>query len=118
VVEDNLDYALGLRRSLESAGHEVQVYNDGLVALSQAPAFGPDVIILDLGLPGLDGYEFARRMRENESFALVKIVVLSGYASEEEQQRSREVGVDEHLAKPVRFGELLRVVELNRPRRS
>ena len=100
----------GLRRLLESAGHEVHIYNDGVVALSQAPAFGPDVILLDLGLPGMDGYEFARRMREDESFAHVKIVVLSGYASEEDQQRSREVGVDEHLAKPVRFSELLRIV--------
>ncbi len=114
MVEDNLDYALGLRLWLESAGHEVHIYNDGLVALSQAPAFGPDVIIVDLGLPGMDGHEFTRRVRENESFAHVKIVVISGYASEEDQQRSKKVGVDEHLAKPVRFSELLRVVELNR----
>ena len=65
IVEDNLDYALGLRRLLESAGHEVHICNDGLVALSQAPAFGPDVILLDLGLPGMDGYEVARRIRED-----------------------------------------------------
>ncbi|MGZ3387060.1 MAG: response regulator [Isosphaeraceae bacterium] len=64
MVEDNLDYALGLRRLLESAGHEVQICNHGLAAISQAPAFVPDVILLDLGLPGMDGYEVARRMRE------------------------------------------------------
>jgi CheY-like chemotaxis protein len=79
MVEDNLDYALGLRRLLESAGHEVQICNHGLGAISQAPAFVPDVILLDLGLPGMDGYEVARRMRENESLARTKIVVISGY---------------------------------------
>ena len=95
---------------LESAGHEVHICNDGLGALSQAPAFGPDVILLDLGLPGMDGYEVARRMREDESLARARIVVISGYACEEDRRRSREIGVDEHLAKPVRFSELLRVV--------
>ncbi len=114
MVEDNQDYALGVRRMLGSAGHEVQICNDGLVALSQAKAFAPDVVLLDLGLPGMDGYEVARRMREDESLARAKIIVLSGYASEEDRRRSTQVGVDEHLTKPVRFSELLRVVELNR----
>jgi two-component system CheB/CheR fusion protein len=110
IVEDNLHYALGLRRLLESAGHEVHISNDGLGALSQAPAFAPDVILLDLGLPGLDGYEVARRMREDESLARARIVVISGYACEEDRRRSREIGVDEHLAKPVRWSELLQIV--------
>jgi two-component system CheB/CheR fusion protein len=114
IVEDSLEYALGLRRLLETAGHDVHICNDGLGALSEAPAFGPDVILLDLGLPGMDGYEVAWRMRENEALAHSSIVVVSGYASEEDRRRSREVGVDEHLVKPVRFSELLRVVELNR----
>ena len=73
MVEDNLDYALGIRRLLESAGHEVQICNHGFGAISQAPAFVPDVILLDLGLPGMDGYEVARRMRQNESLARTKI---------------------------------------------
>ena len=110
IVEDNMHYAVGLRRLLESAGHDVHLCNDGLVALSEAPVFGPDVILLDLGLPGMDGYEVARRMRADESLARAKIVVISGYASEEDRRRSREIGVDEHLAKPVRFSELLRIV--------
>ena len=110
IVEDNLDYALGLRRLLDSAGHEVRICKDGLGALSQAPAFAPDVILLDLGLPGMDGYEVARRMRDDESLARARIVVISGYASEEDRRRSREIGVDEYLAKPVRFSELLRIV--------
>ena len=110
IVEDNLHYALGLRRLLESAGHEVYTCNDGLGALSQAPAFAPDVILLDLGLPGMDGYEVARRMRDDESLARARIVVISGYACEEDRRRSREIGVDEHLAKPVRFSELRRIV--------
>ena len=110
IVEDNLDYALGLRRLLESAGHELHICKDGLGALSQASAFAPDVILLDLGLPGMDGYEVARRMREDESLARARIVVISGYACEEDRRRSREIGVDEHLAKPVRFSKLLRIV--------
>ena len=110
IVEDNLDYALGLRRLLDSAGHEVHICNDGLGALSQAPAFAPDMILLDLGLPGMDGYELARRMRDDESLARARIVVISGYACEEDRRRSREIGVDEFLAKPVRFSELLRIV--------
>ena len=110
VVEDNQEYAQGLRRLLESAGHEVHICSDGLGALSQAPAFDPDVILLDLGLPGMDGYEVARRIREDKSLARAKLAVISGYACEEDRQRSREIGVDEHLAKPVQFSELLRVV--------
>ena len=110
MVEDNLDYAHGLRRLLVAAGHEVQICTDGLRALSHAPGFVPDVILLDLGLPGMDGYEVARRMREDESLDRTKIVVISGYACEEDRRLSRQVGVDEHLAKPVRFSELLRVV--------
>jgi CheY-like chemotaxis protein len=110
MVEDNRDYAQGLRRLLESAGHEVQICNDGLGAIAKAPVFLPDVILLDLGLPGMDGYEVARRLREDESLALSKIVVISGYACEEDRRLSKEIGVDEHLAKPVRFTELLRVV--------
>ena len=110
MVEDNHDYALGVRRMLESAGHEVLICNDGRAALSQAVDFGPDVVLLDLGLPGMDGYEVAQKMRENESLARTKIVVISGYACEEDRRRSKEVGVDEHLAKPIRFVDLLRVV--------
>ena len=76
----------------------------------QAPALNPDVILLDLGLPGMDGYEVARRIREEESLATHKIVVVSGYTCEEDRQRSGEAGVDGHLPKPVPFSELLRVV--------
>jgi signal transduction histidine kinase len=110
IVEDNLEYAQGLCRLLESAGNQVRICSDGLGAISQAPAFVPDVILLDLGLPGMDGYEVARRMREDESLSRTQIVVISGYASEEDRRLSREIGVDEHLAKPVCFSELLRVV--------
>ncbi|MGD0043348.1 MAG: response regulator, partial [Isosphaeraceae bacterium] len=100
MVEDNLDYALGLRRLLESAGHEVQICNHGLGAISQAPAFVPDVILLDLGLPGMDGYEVARRMRENESLARTKIVVISGYYPGKKDHHKRVT--TENTARPSR----------------
>lgn len=111
MVEDNQDYALGVCRMLESARHEVLICGDGRTALAQAVVFAPEVVLLDLGLPGMDGYEIARRMRENESLAGTKIVVISGYASEEDRRHSRAMGVDEHLAKPVRFSHLLRVID-------
>ncbi len=110
VVDDNLEYAQGLLQLLESAGHAVEICTDGPEALSRASEFGPDVILLDLGLPGIDGYEVARRLREDESLARAKIVVISGYASEADRRRSRELGADEHLAKPVVFRELLGVI--------
>ena len=114
MVEDNRDYAQGLRRMLEASGHVVLVCHDGVAALAEAPGFAPDVVLLDLGLPGMDGYEVARRMRTEEAPDRTKIVVVSGYCCEEDRRRSREVGVDEHLAKPVRFGDLLRILEAGR----
>ena len=110
MVEDNRPYALGVRLLLESAGHEVEICTNGPEALARVPAFAPDVILLDLGLPGMDGYEIARRMREMRALDAVRLVVVSGYASDADQRHSQDVGVDEHLAKPLRFAELLRVV--------
>ena len=110
MVEDNLEYARSLGRLLESAGYKLRISCDGPTALDEAHRWIPDVFLLDLGLPGMDGFEVARRIREDASFARAKVVVVSGYAGEEEHRRSKEIGIDAHLAKPVVLRDLLRTI--------
>jgi PAS domain S-box-containing protein len=100
VVDDNLDAAASLAEFLSEAGHSVAIAHDGLSSIDLVRRHRPDVVILDIGLPGLDGYEVARRLRREHgnSFALV---ALTGYGQEEDRRRSREAGFDHHLVKPV-----------------
>jgi PAS domain S-box-containing protein len=101
VVDDNEDTTSTVATILRHAGHDVQSAHSGQAALVAALAFHPAVVILDLGLPGMDGYEVARRIRENPDFEKVRIIAVSGYAQESDRKRSKEAGVDVHLAKPV-----------------
>ncbi|MBL9083738.1 MAG: response regulator, partial [Planctomycetaceae bacterium] len=80
---------------------ETRVVHEGLGAIDAAMEFAPDVIFLDIGLPGLSGYDVARRLREKPEFARTLIVALTGYGQAEDKRRSREAGFDEHLIKPV-----------------
>ncbi|MGE5756289.1 MAG: ATP-binding protein [Planctomycetaceae bacterium] len=102
VVDDNLDsartMALMLRRSW---GQEVEVAHDGAAAVEAAGTFGPEVILLDIGLPGMSGYDVARRLRERPEFAATVIVAMTGWGQDEDRRRSREAGIDHHLVKPV-----------------
>jgi len=100
LVEDHQDTAESLAAMLEGWGHEVQVAFDGLAALRAVAALAPDVVLSDLGLPSLDGYEFARRLRQQPGFGRVLLVALSGYGREEDKRRSLEAGFDHHLVKP------------------
>ena len=101
VVDDNEDTARTVALILRGAGHEVRLAHSGQQALETASNFRPAAVILDLGLPGMDGYEVARRMRENPKLAGVLLIAVSGYAQESDRRRSKEAGVDLHLAKPV-----------------
>jgi signal transduction histidine kinase/DNA-binding response OmpR family regulator len=101
VVDDNADAAESLALLLQIAGHEVQSCHDGPAALAAAQAFQPDIILLDIGLPGMDGHEVARRLRAQKEFEKVLLVALTGYGQDEDQRRSREAGFDHHLVKPV-----------------
>jgi signal transduction histidine kinase/DNA-binding response OmpR family regulator len=112
VVDDNADAAGTLAMLLRLGGHEVRVAHDGNAALEAARPFAPEVVLLDIGLPGLDGYEVARRMRSRPETAGALLVAVSGYGQEEDRRRSREAGFDHHLIKPVDF-QVLRDV-LNR----
>jgi signal transduction histidine kinase/DNA-binding response OmpR family regulator len=101
VVDDNVDAARILSRLLTAGGHHVDVAHDGQAALEIARERPPDVVLLDIGLPGMDGYEVARRMRAMGDLDRTLLVALTGYGQEEDRRRSRESGFDQHLTKPV-----------------
>jgi PAS domain S-box-containing protein len=106
VVDDSEDTAETMGTLLEMSGHTIQVAHSGPSALEMAAAFRPDVVLLDIGLPGLDGYQVAQRLREDPAMAGVTLIAASGYGQEDDLRRSREAGIDRHLVKPVDLGEL------------
>ena len=110
VVEDNVDSAAALAELLRLWGHEVQVAHDGLSGVAEARAAVPDLVLLDIGLPGMDGYEVALALRADPAFASTRIVALTGYGQERDQLRSREVGIDRHVTKPIDLAELKEVL--------
>ncbi len=107
VVDDNVDAADGLGRLLsQSCGQEVRVAYDGPTALEEARAFRPEVVLLDIGLPGMDGCEVARRLRREPVTADVLLVAVTGWGQESDREMSRAAGFDRHLVKPVPLEEL------------
>jgi PAS domain S-box-containing protein len=109
VVDDNDEAADILAELLRLAGHEVLVAHDGPTALGAVPAFHPDVALLDIGLPVMDGYELARRIKK-EVPAAPRLIALSGYGQEDDRRRSLEAGFELHLVKPVGLAEVLAVI--------
>jgi two-component system CheB/CheR fusion protein len=103
VVDDNVDGADSLAILLRLDGHEVSLAHDGLAALDLAEAFRPEVILLDIGLPGMDGYEVAKRLRTRHETKNTVLVAVTGYGRDEDRSRSRDAGFDHHLVKPVSF---------------
>jgi CheY-like chemotaxis protein/anti-sigma regulatory factor (Ser/Thr protein kinase) len=101
VVDDNEDGAESLGTFLELHGHEVRIAHDGPAALKAAGEFRPGVILLDIGLPGMDGYEVARRLRARDEFRTTRLIAMTGWGQDTDRQRSREAGFDLHLVKPV-----------------
>jgi signal transduction histidine kinase/DNA-binding response OmpR family regulator len=101
VVDDNADAADSLKVLLGILGHEVEVAPDGVSALQLARKFDPELVFLDIGLPGMNGYEIARRLRKEAGSASARIIALSGYGAERDRLRSKEAGFDLHLVKPV-----------------
>jgi signal transduction histidine kinase/CheY-like chemotaxis protein len=101
VVEDHLDAAESLRILLEMTGYEVRVAHTGPDGLTAAETYRPDVVVCDIGLPGMDGYRVARALRENPATAAARLIALTGYGQEEDRRRAREAGFDEHLTKPA-----------------
>jgi PAS domain S-box-containing protein len=101
VVDDNQDAARSMAMLLRMAGHEVHLAHDGPSALQAAERHHPQVVLLDIGLPGLDGYEVARRLRRQPEFARTLVVAMTGYGQEEDRRQSRAAGIDHHFVKPI-----------------
>ena len=101
VVDDNTDAADSLGVLLGILGHDVEIAHDGVAALRVARKFDPELVFLDIGLPEMNGYEVARRLRKEAGLARAKLIALSGYGTQRDQLRSKEAGFDLHLVKPV-----------------
>ncbi|MFT3914625.1 MAG: PAS domain S-box protein [Anaeromyxobacteraceae bacterium] len=106
VIDDNADAAQTLADALELEGHEVTVARNGTVGLRLARELQPDLVLCDLGLPDLDGYEVARRLRADDALRYTRLIAVSGYAQPEDIERAREAGFDVHLPKPAPLEEL------------
>ena len=111
VVDDNQDTARGMARLLKIAGHEVQVAHDGWAALEVARDFAPEAVLLDIGLPGLDGYEVATRLRHEANCHDTLLIAASGYGEDQARDRSRKAGFDHHLTKPIDFDTILGLLQ-------
>ena len=111
VVDDNVDSAQTLGLLLRRMGHEVELAHDGREALSAAARERPQVVILDLGLPEVDGYGVADRLRRDVDLKDVRLIALTGFGTERDRDRSRAAGFDRHLVKPVDLDALRRALE-------
>lgn len=111
VVDDNRDAATVLGVMLESLGHDVRTVFDGAHAIELASSFEPEIVLLDIGMPGLDGYETASRMRKAPWGADAVLIALTGWGQNEDKRRSRDAGFDRHLVKPVDFDTLQKLCD-------
>jgi CheY-like chemotaxis protein len=111
VVDDNVDLARGLARLLQIHGHDVRIAHDGHTGLDEARSSKPDVVLLDIGLPGMDGYQVAAHLRRDETIKDATLIAISGYGQDEDRRLAREAGFDHHLVKPIVADELLKIVE-------
>nr|WP_314628260.1 ATP-binding protein [uncultured Noviherbaspirillum sp.] len=107
VVDDNRDAVEALAMMLKLGGNDVEIAYDGVAALATAQSFAPDAVVLDIGLPGMDGYEVARSLRARPETAGALIVAVTGYGQKEDRERSRAAGFDHHLVKPIESDALL-----------
>ena len=106
VVDDNVDAADSVAEAIRESGDDVAVVHDGTSALAEAHAFCPSVVVLDLDLPGIDGYEVARRLRAEDSLHALRLVALTGYGQQADKKRADDAGFDAYLVKPASFEEL------------
>ena len=111
VVDDNVDAADLVAATLSALGHHAEVAHDGPSALAVASRMRPNIALLDIGLPVMDGYELARRLRELPELCNVRLIALTGYGTESDRRRSLEAGFDEHLVKPLALERLEEVLD-------
>jgi CheY-like chemotaxis protein/two-component sensor histidine kinase len=111
VVDDNVDAAQTLHEILAMLGHEAAIAHGGMAALDLARSFQPDIAVLDIGLPTMDGYELARRLRELPGGDELRLIAITGYGQEADRVRAHEAGFDHHLVKPIALDALLPLLE-------
>jgi len=110
LVDDHADTADSLAVLVTEIGHDIRTSNNGQNTLQVALDYRPEAILLDIGLPGLDGYQVARQLRRHKDLKGIMLVALTGYGSESDRQRSLEAGFDHHLVKPLDFGKLQEIL--------
>jgi CheY-like chemotaxis protein len=109
-VDDNVDAADSLGQLLEMFGNEVRTANDGEAGLATAAQFRPDVVLMDIGMPKLNGYEAARRIRQHPWGQAMVLVALTGWGQEDDRKKSAAAGFDHHLVKPVEVDALMKLL--------
>jgi signal transduction histidine kinase/ActR/RegA family two-component response regulator len=114
VADDNRDAAESLAALLRMVGHEVRIAYDGVEAVGVASEYRPDAVVLDIGMPKMNGYDVAKKLRAEATGKDITIIVVSGWGQEADKQRSRESGIDHHLVKPLEPSSLLRVLASNK----
>ncbi|HEY0856516.1 MAG TPA: ATP-binding protein [Albitalea sp.] len=115
VADDNVDFANSLLAILESLGQEVTVVHDGFAALEAAGRLRPEYIFLDIGMPGMNGYEVAQRLRRQSSTCDAVIVAITGWGQQKDRERARDAGFDQHLVKPVDVDSLVQLLRQRQP---
>jgi CheY-like chemotaxis protein len=110
LIEDDRSLALMLREAIEADGHEVQLAHDAPSAIAACEIFKPTTVLVDIGLPGIDGYSLAELLRERACADGIRIAAVTGYAMAADRGKSRVAGFDRHITKPVDLAELRRVL--------
>jgi len=110
VVDDNVDTTLSFSILLRALGHEVITANDGIKAVQATNDFNPDVVLLDIGLPGMTGYEVAKRIRQHPAFKDIVLIALTGYGQDSDRQASLQAGFNHHLVKPARLDQVEQIL--------
>ena len=118
IADDNVDFAQSTEAILAAAGHDVRVAHEGLAALDIAARFAPEIAFLDIGLPGRNGYDLARDLRELPPTACCRLVAITGWGQDEDRRRSHEAGFELHLVKPVEPQQIVDIVNEDAPLRA
>jgi CheY-like chemotaxis protein len=110
VVDDNVDTVTTLALLVQESGHEVRTAYDGSAVLETALDYRPNLVLLDIGLPGFNGFEVARQLRQQPTLKNIVLVAMTGYGQDSDRKRSQEAGFDFHLVKPGDFGKVLEIL--------
>jgi CheY-like chemotaxis protein len=111
IVDDNRDAADSLASLLGAMGHDVRALYDGPSATSTAEEFQPQLVFLDIGLPGMNGYEVARQLRKSAKLQNLVLVAFTGYGRDEDRHQTRDAGIDHHMVKPLEPEQLERIID-------